>query len=349
MRVASLCLETTQGQKSTSKLAKKLLSSNSQDLLLWHFFSLIEIQFGRLDSARKIILSTLSQLKDGCESSIAQSSMFWKTWIDLEVQQERSSSALFILIQAVRNEFRGFQNSSSDEIQKMERMISSNFDQDAQIGADETLRTKRYFDQKSSKDSSALVKDIDSDLIELPYFRVVFTFLTNKNGNSIDETSQMIFEYVNLIKEQDNQLQRCSSRREKLFMGLICFLGSIISKSNTSNKVISFKPLIVRNLLTELISLYPQNSIFISILGSHESKFKIENHFRLTIGKALAFANASSGNEAQSPNLIQAFRKGKVVELSSLYLIFVELNLNNDRFSQFSVRKLFEKAVETER
>lgn len=135
-------------------------------------------------------------------------------------------------------------------------------------------------------------------------------------------------EYLNLVKVEGKQGQ--SSRYERMFTSLITFVWSYISSSIPGR---SFRPATIRSILSELVHLFPTNTTFISILGAHESRSKVENHLRLTMDTVFF----------KSKDLIE------VGERNWLYAIYVELNLNGDRFNQYSVRNLFEKAVEKER
>lgn len=316
----------------TSKLARSLLSCDGQNLKLWHAFAIAEISFGRYSSARNVLCSILTRCRAFPISEQVHASSLWKTWSELEFDQGRPNSAIKILVQAANSGFQGCQEAGVKTLEEVLKAGSEKDHRDEEIRIDfqKILTAKTYFNEISTQNCQIGLSSIEETFVleSFAYSRMLFHYLTTSNGKGFEEVCEIISEYLNLVKVEGKQGQ--SSRYERMFTSLITFVWSYISSSIPGR---SFRPATIRSIFSELVHLFPTNTTFISILGAHESRSKVENHLRLTMDTVFF----------KSKDLIE------VGERNWLYAIYVELNLNGDRFNQYSVRNLFEKAVEKER
>ena len=86
---------------SASKLAKRLLASDQQNLILWDCYARIERHRDRLKEARHCYLQTLLASPSFSETSRAQESSLFRSWAEMEWEEGNEKAALTILASAV--------------------------------------------------------------------------------------------------------------------------------------------------------------------------------------------------------------------------------------------------------
>ncbi|KAI8876533.1 DUF1740-domain-containing protein [Backusella circina FSU 941] len=253
-----MAFESGLGYKNGRQLAKRLLSQQKENLILWNAYAQMEKSQGRMDEARKVYLTLLSRYQTFSESSQKSAPLIYRMFAQLELDQGQPDEALKILV------------SMSD---------SKPYDKNAPSPTVPTiLRTREYFNQKkgqlSSLSESSLERQAAHDII---LCSASFEYLSC----GIEEASRVYEHALKYLKERHADRSYAS---ETLWIEYARLHYHHAIKQTTS---FGYQPQVVRSILLQALELYPNNTIFIALHAWNESRTKIYSRVKTFFDNSL--------------------------------------------------------------
>ncbi|KAI8972712.1 NRDE-2, necessary for RNA interference-domain-containing protein [Pilobolus umbonatus] len=289
-----LSFESSCGHKLGRRLAKSLLKNQRSNLILWNAYAQMEKYHDRIDEARKVYLTVFSMYHTFPEKEQMIAPLLYAMFAKLELENNRPNEALKILAS-----------------------ISDNKPYDEKTTVVSTpviLRAREYFLQQSAQLSILS----DSRMERQAAFSIIscyalFEYLSTGITNALTV-------YENALSFiQDNQAER--GYESEIVWVEYAWLLYRHANNKGGYKVNEF-----RKTMERALTLFPNNTIFISLFVWNESKSKFYNRVQTLFNNAL--------------------RKDSNVILW-LSAIYCELH-KYQPYQVHAVRDLFERSIDSE-
>ncbi|KAK2861374.1 hypothetical protein FQN49_004258, partial [Arthroderma sp. PD_2] len=256
----TIAFEYSVNPKEAKKYAKGLLKARPSNIKLYNSYALIEARNDQIAAAEKVWTTTLSMSQNFSKETALDCILLWHTWVWEALNSQCYAKATRILLSVLDNSLDlnslsavgdGKAISSATDLLKSRRCLS-----DIQAHG-LTFRKPEMFSY--STDCLALL-----------------SYLTQHQ------------EISGAIEVYDNAEQRLKAH--KLDTGL--FLEPIhqakarlLYHHIMENRV--YKPAQIREELSKSISLFPQNTIFLSLFAFNETRYRVENRLRSVLSSQL--------------------------------------------------------------
>ncbi|KAL1857312.1 hypothetical protein Plec18170_003431 [Paecilomyces lecythidis] len=308
----SLALEYAFEYKEARKYAKYLLKRAPSDVRLYNTYGLIEMRSGNAETAEKVWMTTLSMSKDFSDTERLGCALLWRTWIWECLHSAEVNKAIRLLVSVPQNTISAPNLSTSEErieispteFLKTQRSLSEGQEQalavrnaEVFVAYTECLAILKYLSYDSSLDAAVTVFSTAFErLAKLPSQATSFVSFTTE-----------------LLHQMRGKLLYYHARTRR-----------------------AYKPSQIRGFLLESISLFPHNTIFLSLFAWNESRFRIEERVRDVIQEITG----------QGRNGQRQLNKQAVPVTSHFFAVYTELHRPVFSGSTiYSVRAAFEKAI----
>ncbi|PLB50123.1 DUF1740-domain-containing protein [Aspergillus steynii IBT 23096] len=304
--------------KDAKKYAKSLLKKRSSSLRLYNCYALIERRSGNLAAADHVWATSLSMSKTFAEKDRAKNVLLWHAWIWELLEARNTAHASHLLLSMPDNsiDLKAFPDPSSQPT----------------ISPTSFLKIQSCL---SGTQETALAAGAADVLSACTDCLAILFYLTNS---------------LDLVKSQEaylNAIHRLTSMPSQI--GIFRpFAIQLLHQSRARllyhhvRTSTLYKPSYIRTLLTESISLFPHNTMFLSLFAWNESRFRIEERVRDTIRDITTHPR----NTNASGNTHDLLATSQVPITSHLFSIYTELSRPVHAGSTIhSGRAAFEKAI----
>ncbi|GAD95713.1 hypothetical protein NFIA_059290 [Paecilomyces variotii No. 5] len=308
----SLALEYAFEYKEARKYAKSLLKRAPSDVRLYNAYGLIELRSGNSVTAEKVWMTTLSMSKDFSDTERLGCALLWRTWIWECLHSAEVNKAIRLLLSIPRNAI------SIPDLSASEERI--------EISPTEFLKTQRSLSE--GQEQALAVRNVEA-FVAYTECLAILKYLSY--DSSLDDSVTVFstaFERVAKLPSQGTSF--VSFTTELLHQGR----GKLLYHHARTRR--AYKPSQIRVLLLESISLFPHNTMFLSLFAWNESRFRIEERVRDVIQEITG----------QGRNSQEQLNKQAVPVTSHFFSVYTELHRPVFSGSTvYSVRAAFEKAI----
>ncbi|PWY88350.1 DUF1740-domain-containing protein [Aspergillus heteromorphus CBS 117.55] len=310
-----LAVEFACNPKDAKKYAKSLLKKRSSSLRLYNAYALMERRSGNHAAADHVWVTSLSMSKTFSARARVDSVIVWQTWVWelLEARNIAHASHLLTSIPQSSVDLQAFPDAPSfspSSLLKVQNHLSDS--QESAI---------------ASKNANAFVASTDC--------LAILAYLTNSQDLTkaleayITATTRLSY-----IPDQSNPFIPFAT--ELLHQSRARLLYHHIRTSTT------YKPTQIRTLLSESISLFRHNTIFLSLFAWTESRFRIDERVRDTIRDITSMSSSTPNNNTTLYPTTQI----SIPITTHLFSIYTELLRPVYAGSTLhSVRAAFERAI----
>ncbi|KAL4939411.1 hypothetical protein BDV06DRAFT_225061 [Aspergillus oleicola] len=315
----TVAVELACNAKEAKKYAKSLLRKRSSSLRLYNAYALIERRSGNHTAADHVWATAISMSKSFSDGQRVDSILLWHTWIWELLEARKTAHVAHLLISMPQNniDLTTFPDASSPP----------------SFSATNLLRIRQYISEtlesaianrkpniiKACTDCQAILtyffdaQDLDKSLET--YSTTIKRLSTLPNSHT-DATEPFISFTTELIHQARARLTYYHLRTSTLY-----------------------KPSYIRTILRESISLFPHNTIFLSLFAWNESRFRIEERVRDIMRDITSTSTTSSSS---SP-----YKDASIPITTHLFSIYTELNRPTYAGSTMhSARAAFERALD---
>lgn len=241
---------------SAAKLAKQLLASDQQHLLLWDAYARLEASRGKIKEARHVYSQTAAALHTFPPEQQIDNPIFWHGWAELEWQVGSHPRAIQVLAASTRDTAEGRAQTLRSETLNPDQITKV-----AQAFADQ-LRKLR---QGSLGYSHAVVANA-----------ALFAYLTEGLKSSC-----AIFEECCYDAKPIPGLQE---RLYTMYTKMLYY----------HTKQQAYQPALLRDVLVDALAQFPNNSLFLNLYFHNESRTRIQNRVRALLDRQLSSTGQST-------------------------------------------------------
>lgn len=267
----------------------------------------------------------------------------WSSWAELEWEEGSTQAALAVLIAAANAGLGGA--GPEQDLQSLAKNDTT------QVSSLDLLTARRFFAR-----SKAALADDDARAGWQRYGRDIISchalleYLSPSTGQGFDAACRVFEAHLAQLgavgpantDESASQTSTSTATQEAELIWMA--YTKLVYRHVTTQKPAAYRPSVIRDILTRAVTLFPSNTAFLSLLAANEMRPKLENHVRLTLERSvLGRANKNGAS------LLEGLDEARTAEKGWLFAIYVELNMYTDRFNEYAVRSLFDRAVEDTR
>ncbi|SPO40780.1 uncharacterized protein PSFLO_06262 [Pseudozyma flocculosa] len=328
--VLQLAVEAALNLKAATKLARKLLSKDRDNHVLWHAYAQLELSAGRTAPARTVYVTALESSTTRFAEDGRPLAYLPQMWSSLAEQLWRSGEtvgAAAVIVSAAKCGFSALHPSSVD--------LRRDLDSAAPPSGLEALRTRKALQSLISASLRAEeVSAVPQHLVHLLVFCLaLFDYLILPPGEAFPAAMAVFDDPV-----QEAVLQPVA---ERLAMKRAEFMRWHVATGQ------AYRPAEVRRAFDSAVAVCPANTLLWSHLAAHEMRSKIDNHLRLALESHLSKQERLTTARALAGGAI-----GRSAAISApltpwLFALYVELNLYSDRFNESAARRLMERALDS--
>lgn len=306
----SLALELRLSPGTIKKTARDLLRERPSSLPIYNAYALIEYRLGNTSMGEKAIATSICMAKTLRDSNQRDSILLWRTWIWELLSGGNPKEALMRII-------------SYGDKDTQSALPATDASEDQGLKPALLLRTERAL--TATRDHMLSLRSLRHAALAIECL-VLFQYLQTSLSLSAATST---FKYNISILSPSNLTN--STTLEYLHQG---FARLLYHHSTLTHLV---KPSEIRSLLAESITLFPQNTIFLSLYAWNEARFRIDDRVR-SIMKDVALRpyQHTSGKHHESV-------------VSHFFAIHMELNRGVTLGSNIlTIRSTFERAVRSD-
>lgn len=330
----SLAVEFVCNAKEAKTYAKSLLKRRSSNLRLYNIYALMECRSGNNAAADKVWTTTLSMSKSFADKDRLDCALLWRTWLWESLTSRDVNTAIRLLLAIPQN------NVDLTSLPDASNRIT--------VSPAEFLKTQRVCTFKST---SPQRKNID---------RVFLQFLAEAQEHALTVQKANVFVayteclallfYLTRPTELDDAVEVYRTALERLTRmppqakPVVSFTTELLHQARSrllyhhAMRSRAYKPSQIRALLAESISLFPHNTMFLSLFAWNESRFRIDDRVR-DVMRDITTTTAHRQNRHDHHHQ-------PVPVTSHLFSIYTELHRPVFSGSTLhSVRAAFEKAI----
>lgn len=253
-------IEVTQKHKMTTRLAKRLLREDGDNIESWRAYAHLERNNGNRDVVRTVYRSLL-----GADGAMARLACIWQDWADLEWQAGHHRAALTVLTKAVNAKFGDTTPASLVQLND--------------VSPTDILRTR-----KSNLEQAALSSD--SNVI---YCAALFTYLSEDQEAAFTSALQ-VFENSMTSTQADEAL-------ESIAMKHCRFIWRHIHGDDKIRRSRSYPAKKITETLSRYVLQFPHNTAFVALLAAFEMTTKVENVLRNVLEKKMQMLGEETREE----------------------------------------------------
>lgn len=313
----TLALEFTYNPKESKKLAKSLLKKRSSSLRLYNAYALMECRSGNHSAAEHVWATALSMSETFAEQDKVENGILWRTWI-WELLEARETARMSHLLLALPQQ--SVDLKSLTEVSGQPAFSATNL-----------LKIHSFL---SEAQEHALASRKANVFVAYTDCLAVLLYLSQ----SLD-----LEKSVGAYSTATRRLATLPAQAETFKS----FTTEVLHQSQAKliyhhvRKGGAYKPSHIRALLAESISLYPHNTMFLSLFAWNESRNRIEERVR---GVIRDITTTQTRNKHDHDATISPTQQVPVT--SHLFSIYTELSRPVYAGSTLhSVRAAFEKAI----
>lgn len=316
-----LALELHRSPGTVKKTARGMLKRRPASLFLYNAYALIEYRTGNSNQGEKVLITSINMSRDLDPVAQRESILLWRTLL-WELLCVGKSEEAFNRLLAFGE--RSIQLSSSDELQKQPANPSSVLrTESVSIQYPLVGNAKRGQALTATRDHLISLNLHDKAALTMECL-ILLAYLRNSSSLAAANRAFKLNEAFLLKSPNPN-----TSTQEYLHQSFARLLYHHATYTHF------FKPADLRSILTESVSLFPQNTIFLSLYAWNETRFRIDDRVRSIVKDAVLGAGPDA--------------KGKESVTSHFFAIHAELNRGVIFGSNTNaIRGTFERAVVSE-
>ncbi|KAH1308405.1 hypothetical protein V6Z96_005714 [Aspergillus fumigatus] len=310
----ALAVELACNSKEARKYAKSLLKKRSSNLRLYNAYALIECRSGNPTGAEHVWATTLSMSKTFSDHDRVDCALLWQSWTWESLNAQNLAQASHLLLSIPQN---------SVDLKAVPGAFS-----ETMFSATSLLKAQNSL---SEAQESALVTRKARIFVACTDCLALLAYLSHS------------FDVTKALESYSRAMDSLSTLPER-FHSFRTFTTELIHQARA--KLIHYhvrtsslyKPSLIRSLLTESISLFPHNTIFLSLFAWNESRFRIEERVREVVRDVTTETKQRLSHDSTTAQQIPI--------TSHLFSIYTELVRPVYAGSTLhSVRAAFEKAI----
>ncbi|RHZ54116.1 hypothetical protein CDV55_101701 [Aspergillus turcosus] len=310
----ALAVELACNSKEARKYAKSLLKKRSSNLRLYNSYALIECRTGNHTAAEHVWATTISMSKTFSDHDRVDCALLWQSWTWESLNARNIAQAAHLLLSIPQN---------SVDLKSIPGAFS-----ETMFSATNLLKAQNSL---SEAQESALFTRKARIFVACTDCLALLAYLSN----SFDMTKSL-GAYSRAMASLSTLPERSHSFRTFTTELLHQARAKLIYYHVRTSSL--YRPSQIRSLLTESISLFPHNTIFLSLFAWNESRFRIEERVRDVVRDV-----TSETKQRTSHNRTTA---QQIPITSHLFSIYTELVRPVYAGSTLhSVRAAFEKAI----
>lgn len=319
-----------QKHKTTVKLARRILSEDRANSMVWLSYAQLQHNAGDVNAARTVYRNMLAQSPAGDteKAAIAQT---WIAWACLEWEAGRHNAARHLLRLAAQCLLL-FANDAD-----IEAAIHST----SALAPADLLRARRFYQQNQS---------VASDSRDPIYVRALATgaalleYLSAPEDEAFPGASA-IFE--NALQKAMQGTARGNEIAEHIAMAYAKLIWRHVSADvPAASRSRRYRPQEVRAILRRLSLLFPGNTALLALFASMEMSVKFENGLRRALEERINIVCPMKASPMETLGMQLAERD--VVEAVWLQYLYCEMHMQAHTVNEHAVRSLFERSVNSE-
>ncbi|KAL6720435.1 hypothetical protein ACLMJK_002357 [Lecanora helva] len=303
-----LALELRFSPDTVKKTARGLLKKQPSSLKLYNAYALIDYRLGNASAGEKTLLTSIRMSESLDEASQRNAILLWRSWTWELLTAGDTRKALELLLMY-------------GEDDALKEAPYGNLSTDQSPSSSKILRAERAL--TSTRDHLLSLGQYRLAVHAIDCF-VLFTYL--KSSSPLSAAASVFKSNCAYLK---TYISHTNLYHELLHQSFARLLYHHITHTHI------VKPADIRSLLTESITYFPQNTIFLSLYAWNEARFRIDDRVR-SIVKDVVLTSNQDTNVNRSESVIPHF-----------FAIYSELNRAVTFGSNVStIRSTFERAVE---
>ncbi|PGH31298.1 hypothetical protein GX50_05943 [[Emmonsia] crescens] len=313
----TVALEFVSNFKEAKKYTKNLLKKRSSNLRLYNAYALIEIRSGQITAAEHVWTTALSLSNNFKEDDKVGGIVLWRTWVwEILASHNDNDKAIRLLLAIPSGTIDP--NASAGDAKSTTSIRPAEF-----------LKTQRFLTESQEHGLTSRKHDVFVSAVECLALLVYF-------ARDLD-----IEAAINVYATSHSRL--LAHRLENSVFGelLLQAKAKLLYHHATSTRI--YKPALLRSELTDSISRFPQNTLFLSLFTWNESRFRIEDRVRSVLRQYTTPTTWNSDDENKNSPTNCSTRSTLIPHLFSIY---TELHRGVSAGSTVhSARAAFESAV----
>ncbi|KAK2802260.1 hypothetical protein FQN50_007441 [Emmonsiellopsis sp. PD_5] len=249
----TVALEFLCNNKEAKRYAKNLLKKHSSNLRLYNAYALMELRSGQTPTAEHVWTTALSMSDNFSEEDKIDNILLWRTWIWEMLDQHNDNKAVQLLL--------AIPNGTIDP-----KILSTETKSPVFISPAEFLKTQRFLTASQEYGLSSRKPNIFVSSTEC---LALLAYLAR--NPDIDAA-------VNTYAIAHSRLSSHKLETTIFSELLLQAKAKLLYHHATSTRI--YKPSLLRTELAHSISLFSQNTIFLSLFAWNESRFRIEDRVR---------------------------------------------------------------------
>ncbi|KAL3458616.1 NRDE-2, necessary for RNA interference-domain-containing protein [Aspergillus heterothallicus] len=315
----TVAVEFVCNHKEAKKYAKSLLKKRPSSLRLYNAYALMERRTGNSTAADHVRATAISMSKSFATEQQVDNVRLWHTWVWelLEARNTAHAAHLLICMPQGNIDLRGFPDQTSEpgfsptNLLKIRNYLSET--QEKAIANENPSIIKACTDCHAILIYLSNVKDLEKSL-------EAYTITTDRLSSLPSSAEPFVSYSTQILHQARARLIQYHLRTSTLY-----------------------KPASIRTLLTESITLFPHNTIFLSLFAWNESRFRMEERVRDIMRMITTRANDLKSLPASSSLLTS---NSQIPITTLLFSIYTELNRPLYAGSTLhSARAAFERAI----
>ncbi|KAK2739204.1 hypothetical protein FQN57_006647 [Myotisia sp. PD_48] len=311
-----VAFEYTLSPVGAKKFAKSLLKVRSSSIRLYNAYAVIETRNGQLATAEKVWATALTMSQNFPETTNLEHVLLWRTWAWESLNSKQYSKALRLILAIPQKnvDLGGF----SSETGLTAKVLPADF-----------LKSQRYLSDIQAHGLSFGNARIFSDSTDC---LAILLYLTR----DYDITSAM-----DVYREAERRLQGQKLETFGVLESIHQTKARLLLHHMKQHRV--YKVAQIREEISQSISLFPQNTILLDVLGFTESRSRIDDRVRVVLRQQMN----QFGREKQITDPVQSITQPFLIPY--LFAIYSELHRGVSAGSTVhSARAAFENAASSE-
>ncbi|OJD16591.1 hypothetical protein AJ78_03231 [Emergomyces pasteurianus Ep9510] len=312
----TVALEFVSSFQEARKYTKNLLKKRTANLSLYNAYALIETRSGQITAAEHVWTTALSMSSNFKEDDKIGTIVLWRTWV-WEILSEHNNDKVIRLLLAIPN------GTISPEA------LANDAKTTTSIRPAEFLKTQRCLAETQEHGLTSRNPNVFVSSVEC---LALLTYL----ARNLDIDSAMDIYATGFSR-------LLAHRLENTVFGelLLQAKAKLLFHHATSTRI--YKPALLRSELTESISRFPRNTLFLSLFTWNECRFRIEDRVRAILRQCTTLTSWNVDDD--SKNSLTNFSTTSAL-IPHLFSIYAELHRGVSAGSTVhSARAAFESAV----
>ncbi|RAH47194.1 uncharacterized protein BO95DRAFT_385957 [Aspergillus brunneoviolaceus CBS 621.78] len=318
----ALCVEFSCSSKDAKKFAKSLLKKRSTSLRLYNAYALMERRSGNHGAADHVWATALSMSRTFPDHDRVDSILLWQTWLWELLDTGNMAHASYILLSIPQN---------SIDLSALPQDSTQ-----ATFTPTSLLKIQSHLSELQEK---VLAHRKATNFTASTASLAILSYLTNSQDlHKALEAYTHALDRLSSLPQSSNPFQTYTT--ELLHQSRARLLYHHIHTRRT------YKPSHIRTLLSESITLFPHNTIFLSLFAWTEARFRIDDRVRSVVRDIIRNSNITTTTTTKNPTDPYNLSTPPIPITTHLFSIYTELSRPVFAGSTaHSVRAAFEEAI----